>query len=59
MSYDDEVSNGLHIRIIGVAYQLQPINPLIFPDIFGDVSVFQPRGDDAEREQRLRNSKEG
>ena len=58
-SYGGEVSNGLYIRIIGLAYQLQPIDPLIFPGVFSDVSVFQPRGDDAERKQRLRNPEEG
>ena len=42
----------------GITYQLQSIDPLILPGILSNISIWQPRVDNAEWEL-LRNSKEG
>jgi len=52
-------SLSLSLEIIWIAYQVQSIGPRIFLSVLGDVSVLQPRGDDAKREQGLGNSEEG
>ena len=52
-------SSCLSVNVRGISDQLQPINPLVFAGVLGDVSVWHPRVDDAERKQRFRYSKEG
>ena len=42
-----------------IAYQLQSIDPLVFPDVSSDVSVRQPRSDDTKRKQCFGNPEEG
>ena len=48
-----------YLRIVMSAYQLQSIDLRVLLNILSDVSVRQPRGDNAEWEQRLRNPEEG
>ena len=51
---------GLPVKIIVIAYQLESIDLLILLGILEDVSVGQPRTDDAKRElQRFRNPEDG
>ena len=45
------------IKIRGITYQLQSIDPFIFLDVLGNVSIYQPGADDAKQEQRLRDPK--
>jgi len=53
------IENEVFVKIAGITYQLQSIDPLIFLDVLGDVSVWQPMADDAKREQHRRTLKHG
>ena len=56
---EDGVSHGLSVIIMEIANQLQSIDASIFPGVLDDGPVLRPRGDNAKREQRLRNSEDG
>lgn len=49
----------VYLKITVIAYQLQSIDFWMFLYILSDVSVPHPRGYDAKRKQRLRNTEEG
>ena len=46
-------------EIMMIAYQLQSIDPLVFPDVPSDVPIRQQRSDNAKRKQFFGNPEEG